>query len=112
MLDSAIFMADIGSFFGLLDSWLLGRVTSSPGELGTSVGWALTASFTDEGPLVASFTTEGLVESFTTKGRWVNLVVAVVGLVVSWEVRSLASWGLASRGLETRGLATVGLTRA
>ena len=96
MLDSAIFMADIGSFFGLQDSWLLGRVTSSAGELGTSVGWAL----------VVSFTAEALLPSFTTKGRWVNLVVAGVGLVVSWEVRSLASWGLATLGLETRGLDT------
>ena len=68
MLDSAIIMADIGSFFGLRDSWLLGRVTSSAGELGTSVGWALVVSFTAMGRLVASFTTEGLVESFTTKG--------------------------------------------
>ena len=96
-------MADIGSFFGLRDSWLLGRVTSSAGELVTWAGLAL----------LVSFTAEGLVESFTDKGRWVNLVVAGVGLVVSWETRSLVSWGLTCRGLATRGLATsVGLTRA
>ena len=88
MLDSAIIMADIGSFFGLRDSWLLGRVTSSAGELFTWAGLTdsftakgLVESFTTEG-LVASFAPEGLAASFTTEGCWVSLVVAGVGLVV------------------------------
>ena len=109
MLDSAIFMADISSFFGLRVCWLLARGTSSAGELVTGVGWALLASFTAKVCLLAPFTAEGLVATFTTEGRWVSLVVAGVGLVVSWDTRSLASWGLATRGLACIGLAIQGL---